>query len=139
MFDAVAARLAGLDVPGQVTRSDLPSVLVDAQQLDQLLQNLVSNGLKYARPGVPPRVHVSAEPDGRMWRFSVRDEGIGIEEKYFERIFVIFQRLHTREQYEGTGVGLAVCRKIVERHGGRLWVESVPGEGATFHFTLPGA
>lgn len=141
VFDAVAARLH-TDTPptdARVTRGDLPRVRVDAQQLDQLLQNLVSNGLKYRRQDTAPAVHVSAVRDGPVWRFAVADNGIGIEEKYFERIFVIFQRLHGRADYEGTGIGLAVCKKIVERHGGRLWLDSTPGKGSTFYFTLPGS
>jgi PAS domain S-box-containing protein len=141
VFDTVASRLqaeAGETGAG-VTRGDLPVVLADGQQLDQLLQNLISNGLKYHRAGVPPRIHVSAERDGHLWRFAVTDNGIGIETQYFDRIFEIFQRLHGREAFEGTGIGLAVCKKIVERHGGEVWLESTPGEGTTFFFTLPGA
>lgn len=119
-----------------VTRAALPMVLADAQQLDGLFQNLLSNALKYHRDGVPPVVEVTAERDGGMWRVTVTDNGIGMEPQYFERIFGMFQRLHGREMYEGTGIGLAVCKKIAERHGGRLWVESRVGEGSTFFFTL---
>nr|WP_246580644.1 GAF domain-containing protein [Deinococcus aestuarii] len=120
-----------------ISGRELPVVRADAQQLDQLLQNLIANGLKYHREGVAPELHVSARRDGAMWRFAVSDNGIGIEAQYYGRIFEIFQRLHGREQYEGTGIGLAVCKKIVERHGGRLWLESTPGLGTTFFFTLP--
>ena len=112
-------------------------VLADAPQLDQLLQNLISNGLKYHQEGVLPKVQVSAERDGEFWRFAVSDNGIGIEPQYFARIFEIFQRLHGRESYEGTGIGLAVCKKIVERHGGTITARSTPGEGSTFLVTLP--
>ncbi len=140
VFDAVSRRLLE-GVPPltlSITRDALPVVAADAQQFDQLLQNLISNGLKYHREGVVPQVNVSAEHDGDDWRFAVSDNGIGIEPQYFGRIFEIFQRLHGRESYEGTGIGLAVCKKIVERHGGRLWLESTLGEGSTFFFTLPG-
>lgn len=139
VFDAVARRLQAEAPDARITRGELPQVLADRQQLDQLLQNLISNGLKYRREGVRPQIHVCAEHDGECWRFAVSDNGIGIEPQYFERIFVIFQRLHGRETYEGTGIGLAVCKKIVERHGGRLWLESTPGEGSIFYFTLSGA
>ncbi|UQN10839.1 ATP-binding protein [Deinococcus sp. QL22] len=137
VFDAVASRLQTSGVT--LIRSALPVVQTDGQQLDQLLQNLISNGLKYRREGVVPEVEVTAQRDGAWWRFAVSDNGIGIEPQYYERIFEIFQRLHGRESYEGTGIGLAVCKKIVERHGGQLWLESVPGKGSTFFFTLPEA
>ena len=122
-----------------VTVEDLPTVMADAAQIAQVFTNLIGNALKYRRPDVPPEVRISAERAGRFWRFAVADNGIGIEEQYLDRIFVIFQRLHTRGEYEGTGIGLSVVRKIVERHGGTVQVESVPGEGSTFSFTLPAA
>ena len=118
-----------------VTHDTLPAVNGDLPQLVSLFQNLIGNALKF-RQKAPPRIHVSAERNGRHWHFSVRDNGIGIAPQYFERIFGVFQRLHTRREYPGTGIGLALCKKIVERHGGRIWVESVPGEGATFCFSL---
>jgi len=116
----------------------LPIVLADETQLLQLFQNLIGNALKF-RAEQPPQVHISAQPEDQAWLFSVRDNGIGLEPQYAERIFVIFQRLHTRENYPGTGIGLAVCKRIVERHGGRIWVESQPDQGAIFYFTLPKA
>lgn len=115
----------------------LPEVYGDAPQLAQLFQNLISNALKFQRPGTTPEVRVTATAEDEWWRFGVHDNGIGIEPQYTERIFVMFQRLHGREVYEGTGLGLAICRKIVEAHGGGISAESAPGEGTTFWFTLP--
>jgi two-component system, chemotaxis family, sensor kinase Cph1 len=114
---------------------ELPSVLSDPPELVQLFYNLLSNALEY-RAERSPVIQVSAALDGDCWRFSVADNGIGIEERSFARIFALFQRLHTRARYDGTGLGLSMCKKIVERHGGRIWVESESGRGATFHFTL---
>ena len=140
VFESTLASLhaALVESKATVTADALPLVVADAGQLAQLLTNLIGNALKF-HADAPPRAHVGAERHGRMWRISVQDNGIGIAPEYFERIFVIFQRLHTREEYAGTGVGLAICKKIVERHGGRIWVESAPGEGARFSFTLPAA
>lgn len=119
-----------------VTGEDLPKVRVNASQLVQVFQNLLSNAIKFRGEGFP-RVHVSARDGGREWVFSVRDNGIGIDRQYADKIFVIFQRLYTRQEYPGTGIGLAVCKRIVERHGGKIWFESEPGKGSTFFFTIP--
>jgi PAS domain S-box-containing protein len=125
------------ETKGEVKAGPLPAVLADESQLAQLFQNLLANALKF-HGQAPPRVEVAAEPQGRdMVRFTVKDNGLGIDPQYFDRIFIIFQRLHGREEYPGTGIGLAICKKIVERHGGRIGVESRPGEGSTFWFTLP--
>jgi len=119
-----------------VTHDPLPTVVADEVQLGRLLRNLIGNAIKY-HGEEPPKVHVSAEQTGGGWQFAVRDNGIGIEPQYHERIFAVFQRLHARDKYEGTGIGLAIARKIVERHGGRIWMESEPGKGSTFYFTVP--
>jgi PAS domain S-box-containing protein len=125
---------AKVNIPPQ-----LPTIIVDNSQMTQLFQNLIGNGIKFHRPDVPPVIDITvarnATDDG--WQFTVRDNGIGIAPEHHDRIFIIFQRLHTREQYAGTGIGLAVCRKIVDRHGGKLTVQSEPNQGATFSFSLP--
>jgi PAS domain S-box-containing protein len=119
-----------------VTHDPLPRVMADADQLTQVLQNLVGNAIKYQRPGIP-LIHLSVARDSEgMWLFSIRDNGLGIDSQFFEKIFGMFQRLHKREEFAGTGMGLAICKKIVERHGGKIWVESRPGAGSTFRFTL---
>jgi PAS domain S-box-containing protein len=114
----------------------LPPVQGDPAQITQLFQNLIGNAIKYGREGVPPRIEISCTDKGGVWHFSVADNGIGIEEEHLEVIFKMFQRLHGREEYSGTGIGLALCKRIVERHGGVLWAESTYGEGTIFHFTL---
>jgi light-regulated signal transduction histidine kinase (bacteriophytochrome) len=148
VFDQALANLQmAIEESGTVVTHDpLPTVMADATQLTQLFQNLIGNAVKF-RGEESPRIHVSAERlpplqagegrGGGEWTFSVRDNGIGIDPAYHDRIFLIFQRLHTREEYPGTGIGLAVCKKIVERHGGRIWVESQLGKGSTFYFTIP--
>jgi signal transduction histidine kinase len=122
-----------------VDRDPLPEVLSDNAQLAQVFQNLIGNALKFRRPEVPSRIQVGCARRGRYFVFSVADNGIGIDPRYAERIFAVFQRLHTRTEYPGTGIGLSICKKVIERSGGEIWVESVPGEGSTFHFTLKAA
>lgn len=120
----------------EVTRGELPTVSGDGTQIGQLFQNLISNSIKF-RGESPPRVHIDARLDGINWIFSVRDNGIGIAPGHRQEIFQIFHRLHAHEEYPGTGIGLSICRKIIERHGGTIWCESAPGGGTTFLFTLP--
>ncbi len=128
-------RTAINDSNAEVTSSKLPTVAIDEWQVYQLYQNLIANSLKF-KSNDQPKIHISATEEQGRWHFTVSDNGIGIDSKYFDRIFEVFKRLHTRDQYPGTGIGLASCKKIVERHGGEIWLESVVGEGTTFHFTL---
>jgi light-regulated signal transduction histidine kinase (bacteriophytochrome) len=129
-------QLAVAESGAVVTHDPLPTVPAVPGQLRQLLENLLSNALKFRGPA-PPHIHLSAQRQGTEWLFSVRDNGIGLDPQQAGRIFQMFQRLYTRKEYPGTGVGLAICKRIVERHGGRIWAESAPGQGATFFFTLP--
>jgi len=128
-------QMAIADAEAEITHEPLPTVQGDATLLGQVLQNLIGNALKF-RGKEPPYIHVSAQRGGNHWRFAIRDNGIGLAPQHAERIFQVFQRLHTRSEYAGTGIGLAICKKIVEQHGGRIWVESRPGEGAIFYFTV---
>lgn len=138
-FDSAAAncREAIMESGAAITRDHLPSVKGDPTQLVQLIQNLIGNAVKYGRKGMRPAAHMAVRRKKDQWIFSIQDNGIGIPREAYDRIFVIFQRLHPRTKYPGTGIGLAICKKIVERHGGQIWVESVQGSGSTFYFTLP--
>ena len=135
---AVLANLTGAisESGAKVTFDALPAVHVHSAHLQQLFQNLIGNAIKYRRAGVTPLIHVAAERHNGGWRFSVSDNGIGIAPQFKERIFGLFKRLHTREEYSGSGIGLAICQRIVEQYQGRFWVESEPGKGSTFTFSL---
>jgi signal transduction histidine kinase/DNA-binding XRE family transcriptional regulator len=135
--EAVANLQTAIERSGAtVTATPLPMVRADLAQLTHVFQNLIENGIKF-RSERPPEIEVGARSQDGTWLFWVRDNGIGLDPQYADRIFMIFQRLHTRDKYPGTGIGLAICKRIVERHGGKIWVESQPGRGATFYFTLP--
>ena len=121
-----------------IYQDPLPVVLGDEVQLLQVFQNLIANAIKFRGPE-SPQIQVTADRQGPEWVFAIRDNGIGIAPEHQERIFSIFQRLHQRSEYPGTGIGLAICKKVVERHGGRIWVESQPGKGSTFYFSIPEA
>ena len=124
------------DTNAQITCDELPTVAGDKPQLVQLLQNLISNAIKF-HDEPPPKIHISAKQKDGHWVVSIRDHGIGVAPKYHDRIFEFFRRIHSRDRFPGTGIGLAICKRVVERHGGRIWVESTLGEGSTFFFTLP--
>jgi light-regulated signal transduction histidine kinase (bacteriophytochrome) len=138
VFDRAIANLreAIEESDAAVSHDALPTVMADGSQLIQLFQNLIGNAVKF-REAEPPGVHVSAEKKENEWLFSVQDNGIGIDPEHYERIFMIFHRLQSEAGYPGTGIGLSICKKIVERHGGRIWVSSDPGKGSTFYFTIP--
>ncbi|MGE5350738.1 MAG: ATP-binding protein [Acidobacteriota bacterium] len=125
------------DTKAVITYDRMPEIFADRIQFEHLLLNLISNGIKYHKPGMAPEVHISCQDNDNVWLFSVKDNGIGISPQFHQRIFRIFQRLHLQAEYEGSGVGLTLCRKIVDRHKGRIWVESEEGAGATFYFTIP--
>jgi PAS domain S-box-containing protein len=138
-FENALANLGGVleETNAEVTYEELPDIVGDFGQLTRVFQNLLSNSLKYRNKEVIPRIHVSVQDVDSEWRFSVQDNSIGIDPQYKDRIFKIFQRLHTAREYSGTGMGLSMCKRIIERHGGRIWVESEPGAGSTFYFTMP--
>jgi light-regulated signal transduction histidine kinase (bacteriophytochrome) len=140
VFDTVIFGLSRVifESGAEITKDNLPVITADETQMVQLLQNLTGNAVKF-HGADKARIHVGIKIGKTEYEFSVKDNGIGIEPQYFEKIFVIFQRLHTREEYPGTGIGLAICRKIVEKHGGRIWVESEQGKGTVFYFTVPKA
>jgi len=142
--DALKTALANLQ--GAISESGakieldaLPPINADRTQISQLFQNLIGNAIKFRRDGESPLIRISATPEGGFWRFLVEDNGIGIEKEYLDRVFLIFQRLHERNKYPGTGIGLAIVKKVIEHHGGRIWIESMPGQGSKFNFTLPAA
>src|SRR3954453_18277502 len=139
VLEGVLRSLEGaiLEAGARVQHRPLGTVQADPAQLGQLLQNLIANAIKFSRPGVAPEVMIDRMDDESGWHLTIRDNGIGIEERHAERIFKMFSRLHGREEYDGTGIGLAICRRITDRHGGRIWVESAPGAGSTFHVVLP--
>ena len=139
VVDSVISDLGGAieDSGASLTHDELPTLQADPIQLQQLFQNLIANGIKFHRPDVAPVVHVSARRVNGSWSFEVSDNGIGIQPQYLDRIFLLFQRLHSRAEYPGTGIGLSICKKIAERHGGTIRVQSEPGRGTTFEITMP--
>jgi len=134
VFNLLAQSIAENNVKIEV--ESLPKVMGVPSQIIQLFQNIISNAIKYKNTNFPPEITISTEEEATHWRFEIKDNGIGIDPQYHEKIFIIFQRLHNRKEYQGTGIGLSICKKIVERHGGRIWVRSNINEGCTFFFTL---
>ena len=125
------------DTNAKITYDPLPTLIANETGFMQLLQNLISNALKFHKVEEPPVVNISANLQKNQWIFSIHDNGIGIDSQYFERIFIIFQRLHKKDEYDGTGIGLAICKKIVQHHKGKIWVEADVGKGSTFYFSIP--
>ncbi len=140
-LDAALFNLKGLieECNVEVTHDELPEIIADQGQITKVFQNLISNSIKFSKPDKPPKIHISAkeDQDKNEYVFSVQDNGIGMDPQYAERIFTIFQRLHTMDEYQGTGIGLSIVKRIVERHGGHIWVESELGKGSTFYFSIP--
>ena len=120
-----------------ISFKNLPEIFAARSPIQQLFQNLISNAIKYQQPGSIPKINITGIEKDDHWLFAVEDNGIGIDPEYFSKIFVIFQRLHNKDEYSGTGIGLAICKKIVDNHNGKIWVESVYGKGSTFYFTIP--
>lgn len=133
--DMLAAAIA--EKHAHLTYDSLPQIHTNKTRFTLLLQNLVANALKYSHPDIPPVIHIAARQEQGNWLFSVRDNGIGIKSDFYQQIFEPFKRLHSNDEFEGTGMGLAICRKIVGNLGGRIWLESIPGQGSIFFFTLP--
>ena len=121
----------------EVTHDSLPFIFADECQIVRVFQNLIGNALKFRKKDEPPKIHISAKKQGNEWVFSVNDNGIGIEDQYFDIIFEVFKRLHAIGEYEGAGIGLSIVKRIIDRHGGRMWVDSSPDKGSTFYFTIP--
>jgi light-regulated signal transduction histidine kinase (bacteriophytochrome) len=124
------------DSEANINWDSLPMINAARTAIVQLIQNLIHNAIKYRRTDVTPQIHIRGSETTDFWQFAISDNGIGIDSRYYDKIFVIFQRLHGRDEYTGTGIGLAICKKIVENHFGKIWVESVVGEGSTFYFTI---
>ena len=125
------------EVNAEITYDPLPVIFADRDQIISVFQNLIGNGIKFRREGVQPKIHVSAQKKGNEYIFSVSDNGIGLEEQYSDKIFEVFKRLHAIGEYRGAGIGLAIVKRIIDRHRGRIWVKSKLGKGSTFYFTIP--